>query len=73
MTDPERRRCDSCDCEGFRLTYAPAHNAHLCDGCHERIVGSPCNHQWDALRSIPPSWRCRLCHEVSHVRPVKTA
>ncbi len=35
------------------------------DGCHEPA----CAHRWDALRSIPPSWQCRDCREITYERP----
>jgi hypothetical protein len=28
-------------------------------------TSEPCAHTWEALRSIPPSWRCRRCHAVT--------
>lgn len=31
--------CDSCEAEGFRLTYSPEHGAEFCDGCYERENG----------------------------------
>lgn len=26
-------------------------------------------HRWEALRSQPPSWRCRGCREITETRP----
>jgi len=38
LSDHERpiERCDSCGCEGFRLTFSHEHGALFCDGCYER-------------------------------------
>lgn len=60
----DRTGCVAPDC-----TYSAADGSAYCTlhglkwGRGEHV------HGWDALRSVPPSWRCAYCGEITEVRP----
>lgn len=57
--------CVVADC-----TYSAEANSSYCvsHGVRWGREGG-CKHHWDALRSIPPSWRCRECKAITTTRP----